>query len=74
MLVERIEKEIGDRDSKVMKLRPIGLSNEELMTYYNDMELVKMKIDTYKRLLELPEAIMREYGYTDFTVDNSNRL
>ena len=68
MLVERFEEEIKKWNDTVNRPRPLGLSNDEVVTYSNDMELIKLKTEAYKEMLELPHAMMKEYGQTDFRV------
>ena len=50
------------------------MTQEETNIYYEDLEKVKMKIECYRELKVLPYQIMREYGETEFTVDNSSQV
>ena len=72
MLVERFEEEIKKWNETVNKPRPLWLSNDEVVTYCNDMELIKLKTQAYKEMLELPKQMMKEYSNTDFRINYSN--
>jgi len=50
------------------------MNKEQTDVYYEDLEKIKMKIECYEELKTLPYVIMREYGETEFTVDNSSQL
>ena len=36
------------------------------------MELIKLKTQAYKEMLELPKQMMKEYSNTDFRINYSN--
>jgi hypothetical protein len=74
MLMERIDNTIDESMQMLSRPRPLWLTKEEVEIYYEDLEKIKMKIDCYKELKVLPYQIMREYGETEFTVDNSSQV
>lgn len=74
MLIERIDNTIEESIQTISKPRPTGMSKEDTDIYYDDIERVKIKIECYNELKELPYIIMKEYGETEFVVDNSNKV
>jgi hypothetical protein len=47
---------------------------EQKQVYYDDLEKIKMKIDSYRELKKLPETMMLEYGEYEFSLDNSKQV
>ena len=74
MLMERIDNTIKESIDTISKPRPTWMTKEQSDIYYEDIERLKMKMECYKELKELPYHIMIEYGETDFEIDNSNKL
>lgn len=74
MLIERIDNTITESINTISKPRPTGMTKEETDIYYEDLERVKMRMDCYKELKELPYVIMSEYWETEFVIDNSNKV
>jgi len=74
MLMDRIDNTIDESIQTIAKPRPLWMTQEETNIYYEDLEKVKMKIECYRELKVLPYQIMREYGETEFTVDNSSQV
>lgn len=74
MLVERLNTTISDSEKIIRATMPLWLSIEQKMVYMDDMEKIKIKINAYGELLQLPYDIMKEYWETEFTIDKSEEV
>ncbi len=74
MVVERIKSTIESSKKTVLSPRPMWLTREEIESWNNDMENIKIKISAYEELLQLPESMMSEYSNADFKVNYTKNI
>lgn len=74
MMVERLSGTIVNSQKTINKPLPLWLTKEQKETYYDDMERIKIKIEVYEKLLQLPHIMMEEYGESEFRVNMSDNV
>ena len=71
-LIKRIDETIKQSTKDLRKPLPLWLSNEQKQIRYDDLERIKMKLECYEELKQLPYTIMSEYWEEFFNVDMSD--